>query len=170
MGPPSVRVATASDADLLAAFRCSRGLWFEDEVEEFIQRYALEYSARRSDADHQLLLFLSDDELVAVGAHERVSLTGGVTGTHLAVGAIALAHQNTRLDDGGRLSDYMLDALLGDARRAEERGREARDPYAHALVAHENDRSLAFLRRRGFGDEHSDRDDPRYVHLYARVV
>jgi len=41
---------------------------------------------------------------------------------------------------------------------------------AHALVARDNDRSLAVLRRRGFADEEFDAVDPRYVHLFARIV
>jgi hypothetical protein len=167
---PSVRVATASDADLLAAFSCSRGLWFEDEVEEFLQRYALTYAAERAPLDHQLLLFVDDDELIAVGGHEQALLPGGLVGTHLTVAAIDLSHQGAKLTDGGRLSDYVLDALLGDALDAEARGAVRREPIAHALVARENGRSLAVLNRRGFGDPRVDSFDARYVHLYARIV
>jgi hypothetical protein len=168
--PPVVRVAAAGDAALLAAFTCSRGEWYEDEVEEFIRDHALDYASWRAPLDHQLLLFLSGDELVAVGAHEQALLKGGLTGTHLAVAAIALPHQGAKLDFGGRLSDFVLDALLGDASAAAARGALTRDPVAHALVAADNDRSLALLRRRGFDDEQVDAVDPRYLHLYARIV
>lgn len=169
MVAPVVRVAAASDATLLTAFVCSRGEWYEDEVQDFIRHHALDYAAWRAPLDHQLLLFVSGDELVAVGAHEQTFLAGGLTGTHLAVAAIALPRQGAKLDDGGRLSDFVLDALLGDAGAAAARGAPTRDPVAHALVATHNDRSLSLLRRRGFGDEQVD-VDPRYVHLYARIV
>ena len=167
---PVVRVAAASDAALLAGFTCSRGEWYEDEVEDFISHHALDYAAWRAPLDHQLLLFLSGDELVAVGAHEQALLKGGLTGTHLAVAAIALPHQGAKLDDGGQLSDFVLDTLLSDAGAAAARGAPSRAPVAHALVARDNDRSLAVLRRRGFADEEFDAVDPRYVHLFARIV
>jgi hypothetical protein len=170
VSPLLVRVADSGDADILAGFSCSRGEWYEDEVDNFIREHALDYAGSRALLDHQLLLFVRGDELVAVGAHEQALLSGGLTGTHLAIVAIALPHQGTRLEDGGRLSDFVLAALLSDARNADARNEPPRDPYVHAVVAYENDRSLTVLRRRGFADEERDTVDPRYVHLYARIV
>lgn len=165
---PTMRVAAAGDGNLLGAFSCSRGLWFEDEVDAFIQEHALEYAAWRAPLDHQLLLIFLDEELVGVGAHEQAPMSDGSLGTHLAVGALGLAHRGTALADGRRLSDFLLDALIIDASTAAERGQPPRTSRAHALVALENDSSLAFLRRRGFVDERVDSDE-RYVRLYAEI-
>lgn len=161
---PTVCLAEPSDAPLLRAFRCSTGAWYEDEVEEFLQRHALAYARQREDLDHRLLLVETEREgLVAVGAHELAVFRRGhdrLSGSYLVVGAIALPHQGARLDDGTRLSDFLLDAVLGDARRFD------RGSVVRARVARENARSLALLRRNGFEREIAA-SEPRYVDLFG---
>jgi RimJ/RimL family protein N-acetyltransferase len=164
---PTVRVAEPTDVPLLGAFDCSRGEWYEDEVEEFIRRHALAYAGTRRHLDHRLLLYETDAEgLVAVGAHELADFRRGgehITGTYLVVGAIALPYQGARLEDGTRLSDFLLDALLGDARGFD------RGPVIQTRVARDNERSLALLRRRGFSREIIP-PGSRYVDLFGHVA
>jgi hypothetical protein len=161
---PTVRVAEPGDARPLGMFECSTGVWYEDEVEEFIQRHALAYARHRADLDHRLLLFETGREaLVAVGAHELAVFRRGqerLSGSYLVVGAIAVAYQGARLEDGTRLSNFLLDAVLSDARRFD------RGSIVHARVARENVRSLALLRRRGFEREIAA-SDPRYIDLFG---
>src|SRR5205085_9648696 len=91
---PRVRLAGASDQELLQRFRCgSSGVWYEELVEEFVRERAL---ARALDGrlDFRLLLFEADDEgLIAVGAHHWRAYELGETtvdGTYFVVAAIAL--------------------------------------------------------------------------------
>lgn len=168
---PTVRIAVPTDAAVLAAFSCSQGAWYEDEVEDFIRNHSLAYADHAVQIDHQLLLLETPTAgLVAVGAHEQALMKGGMTGTHLAVGAVAVPYQGQMLDDGTRLSDLLLDVLLSDASSAPARGATPRAPAVHVVVANENARSLSFLRRRGFGDDEPDSLDSRYSHLYARIA
>ncbi len=165
---PHVRIAFPTDAALLGAFECSTGSWFEDDVERFIRQHALTVASLHAHWDHQLLLFLVDDDLVAVGAHEQIVMTDGDLGTHLVVIGISREHQGALLEGGVRLSDFVLDTLLRDALHPELREADTRLPRVHAVVAKENVRSRAFMERRGFDDDRDD-DDPRYLHYYATV-
>src|SRR6266508_4021415 len=147
---PRVRLAVASDEELLRQFRCSTGVWYEDLVERFVTERAL---ARALDGqlDFRLLLFETNAEgLLAVGAHHwRAYEVGGTTvdGTYLVVAAIALPFQGARLSSGERLSDFVMNALLSDA------GTRGRGDLVTALVARENARSLAVCRRFGIEAE-----------------
>jgi hypothetical protein len=158
---PRVRLAVASDEQLLRHFRCSTGVWYEDSVERFVTERAL---ARALDArlDFRLLLLETDAEgLLAVGAHHwRAYDVGGATvdGTYLVVAAIALAFQGARLGSDERLSDFVMNALLSDAR-----GR-GRGDLVTVLVARENARSIALCQRFGI-DAELPSPNPAYVHL-----
>lgn len=158
---PRVRLAFASDEELLRDFRCSTGVWYEDLVERFVTERAL---ARALDGrfDFRLLLFETNaDGLLAVGAHHwRACEVGGTTvdGTYLVVAAIVLSFQGGRLEGEERLSDFVMNALLSDAR---DRGR---GDLVTVLVARENARSLALCQRFGI-DAELPSPNPAYVQL-----
>jgi hypothetical protein len=158
---PRVRLAVASDEELLRQFRCSTGVWYEDLVERFVTERALA-RALAAHLDFRLLLFETDAEgLLAVGAHHlRAYEVGGTAldGTYLVVAAIALPFQGAELETGERLSDFVMNALLSDA------GDCGRGDLVTALVARENARSLALCRRFGI-DAELPSPDPGYLHL-----
>jgi hypothetical protein len=59
---PAARYLGPADRDLLAAMRCSSGVWFEDEVEKFIQTRLADYHDwRQSHTDHTIVGLESDD-------------------------------------------------------------------------------------------------------------
>jgi hypothetical protein len=158
---PWVRLAVGSDQKLLQRFRCSTGIWYEELVDEFVRERALA-RALEGQLDFRLLLVETDAVgLVAVGAHHwRAYELAGTTfdGTYLVVAAIALPFQGARLTSGERLSDFVMKALLNDAR---DRGR---GDLITVLVARENARSLALCRRFGI-DAELPSPDPAYLHL-----
>jgi hypothetical protein len=142
--PPTVRLAELGDDERLASFRCSRGRWFQREVEEFINTEL----AGRLALETRVLLFDVGEDLVAVAAHQPGTLIitedpGVVEAAHLVVVAITERLQSGRLADGTRLSDYVMRILLRDALRTR------RTDVAFGIVAIENQRSLTMCERNG---------------------
>jgi hypothetical protein len=92
-------------------------------VERFITERALA-RALEGRFDFRLLLFETEAEgLLAVGAHHWRAYEVGqstVDGTYLVVGAIGVPFQGAQLETRERLSDFLINALLSDAR---DRGR-----------------------------------------------
>jgi hypothetical protein len=185
--PWLVRVATPEDSDLLAAFACigpsagsSGGDVWEREVEEFIrtQLASWAFDPYAQDGDPRLLLVVTTEagELVAVGAHERVTLHDAVSGERLAatkieVVAVATAWQGRRFtaDDGEaagpRVSDVLMSAIMADvAARV-----PPRDARVLAVVHQDNSRSLALCHRYGLTEELT-RPHPSYRRLITGVV
>src|SRR5262249_47568807 len=146
----TVRLADASDNELLKAFRCSTGPWYEDKVEEFIVARSLA-RALEGRLGFKLLLFENEAEgLVAVGAHHwRAYEVEDIPtdGTYMVVAAIAVPFQGKSIQAGQRLSSYLMNALLSDA------DGQGRGDIVTALVARDNTRSLALCRRFGIQDE-----------------
>jgi hypothetical protein len=70
---PAARFLRATDRDLLAAMRCSTGVWFEDQVETFVQTRLADYHDwRQPHTDHTFVgLELGGLGLIAVGSHEE---------------------------------------------------------------------------------------------------
>jgi hypothetical protein len=174
---PAARFLGLADRDLLAGMRCSTGVWFEDDVETFIQTRLADYHDwRRPHTDHTIVgLELADHELVAVGSHESEFVRGGgqvVTSTYLECAAVrtdlqgAVLTEVEPLDDDGRpvtLGRYLLEVLLSDI--SERR----RVPIVRAVVARENTRSLRLCARIGLTDQ---RDDPneQFVQRLGRIA
>lgn len=167
---PSARALRSTDAELLREFRCSTGPWFENEVEEFIQRRLLpRHEHRREHVDHRaVLLELPDLGIVAVCAHEEdfVRYDGeDRTGSYLEVTAVALDVQGARLPDVEPFEDSdappSVGRYLGEVLLADIAGRN-RDPYLRGVVARDNERSLRLCTRLGLVDERDD-DDERFV-------
>jgi hypothetical protein len=177
LSTPAARFLGLADRDLLAEMRCSTGVWFEDELETFIQTRLADYHDwRRPHTDHTIIgLELADHGLVAVGSHEAEFVHDGgqlVTSTYLECAAVrtdlqgAVLTEVEPLDDEGRpvtLGRYLLEVLLSDICERE------RAPIVRAVVARENTRSLRLCTRIGLTDE---RDDPneRFVQRIGRIA
>lgn len=157
----TTREAGEDDGEPLAQFRCSRGRWFEDEVETYLNEKAI--SQIGSGLDYHLLLCFRGEELIACAGHHLEPVMAAesaemVPFTRLHVLAVGLAYAGRRLDDGTRLSDAILRAAIQSAR---EHGR--RYPLT-AIVANENHRSLAVFERNGRWSQ------IRYGAAYTRLV
>lgn len=143
--PPAVRAARLDDDEALANFRCSSGRWFQREVEDFINT---DLVARIASEEARALVFHVEQELVAVAAHQQETLViaeepGEVQATRLLVLAITERLHTATLADGTRLSDHLMETLLRDALSVH------RTNVASAIVAIENQRSLAMCERNG---------------------
>ena len=174
---PAARFLGLADRDLLAGMRCSTGVWFEDEVETFIQTRLADYHDwRRPHTDHTIVgLELADVGLVAVGSHESEFIRDGgqvVTATYLECAAVRTALQGAvlpeveQLDDDGRpvtLGRYLLEVLMSDIFERQ------RVPVVRAVIARENVRSLRLCARIGLTDERDDPDE-RFVRRLERIA
>jgi hypothetical protein len=159
-----VRPATAEDAGTLARFRCSTGPWYEQDVEDFVRRFALE-RALAAPNNYRLLLALEGGRPVCCMAHhgEMLFRKGSefpdpmVVAARLHLLAITVEDQGRRLDDGTRLSDLAMATLIADAL-------ETREVHAAtAIVALDNLRSIALCKRHGL------RSQVRYDAQHARL-
>ena len=174
--PPAARYLGVGDRELLAGMRCSIGIWFEDDVETFIQARLADYHDwRQPHTDHTIVgLELADHGLIAVGSHEEEFVRDSgelVTSTYLECAAVstnlqgALLPEVEPLDDDGRpvtLGRYLLEVLLSDI------SERPRGPIVRAVVARENARSLRLCARIGLTDERDDVDE-RFVQRIGRL-
>jgi hypothetical protein len=174
---PAARYLGVGDRDLLAEMRCSTGVWFEDEVETFIQTRLADYHDwRRPHTDHTIVgLELDDLGLVAVGSHEEEFVRDSgelVTSTYLESAAVSTDLQGAvltevePLDDDGRpvtLGRYLVEVLLSDISERQ------RVPIVRAVVARDNARSLRLCARIGLIEERDDTDQ-RFVQRIGRMA
>lgn len=150
-----VRLAGDSDRTDLASFRCdsevncascgpSGGNTHEREVQDYIQRHAMNAMLQRGPHNGHRLLVLEDNTgIVGVVAHEQsdLNLDGEpVPVRRLVVAAVELDHQGMLLDDH-RVSSHLLAAALTDGRDPPV------EPLVIATVAACNVRSRALLAR-----------------------
>jgi hypothetical protein len=173
---PTARYLGPDDRGRLAAFRCSRGSWYEDRVEQFIREQLADYHEWRAPhTDHQMIgLELPDYGLVAVTAHEEDLIVDGsteVTSTYWEVAAVVTELQGAVLPQvpayeperpvtlGRHLAAAALSSIIDTGRH----------PLVRAVVARENDRSLALCSRVGLLAEAED-EDPRYVQRWGAVA
>lgn len=169
LATPSARYLGASDRQLLAAFLCSGGAWFEDDVELFIRNRLMDQHEWRSPhTDHTLIgLEIVGHGLVAVGSHEQdfVVIDGeDARSIYLECGAVATHLQGAVLADvkpldEGRpvtLGRYLMEVLLSDA------SERPRLPIVRTAIARDNLRSLRLCTRVGLIEERDDADE-RFV-------
>lgn len=150
-----VRLANDSDRSALAAFRCDSGVdcascgpdggnAHELEVQDYIQRHAVNSMLQRAPHNgHRLLLLEDGSGIVGVVAHEQhdLSVDGEpVPVRRLVVAAVELDHQGMWLEDH-RVSSHLLAAALADGQE------QAEEPLVTATVAACNARSRALLAR-----------------------
>jgi ribosomal protein S18 acetylase RimI-like enzyme len=142
----TMRLAEEGDRAALEAFASSSGLDCEDEVDDFIQTRALD-THLSGVAEYRLLVAVEDEVLVGIVAHRIDILTlkdGRIFNARLIqVLAVDPAHRGCVFDDGSRLSDALLAAVV---KEVDESG--GSDIFT-AIVANENDRALAALERCG---------------------
>jgi hypothetical protein len=157
----AVSHSTESDRDDLAAFRCSTGTWYEDEVEGFVNRRALD-STLNAPGVFKRLVMRRQGALIACAAHhvEYLLLGDGITeeATRIALVAVDVGYQGERLHDSTPLADALFRALLRDAIGVE------RFALVTGVVARENERSLRLCARQGLTSQ------VRYGTDYVRVT
>jgi hypothetical protein len=140
-----VREATDEDEPALARFTCGTGPPYEQEVEDFVREHALRTA--RSEM-FRLLVAVEGERLVATAAHHHPELLPTEDGAHrfatrLHHLAINVEDQGRRLTDQRRLSDALMQTLIADAIDTWTTG------VLTAIVAADNDRSLAMCERNG---------------------
>jgi hypothetical protein len=174
---PAARFLRATDRDLLAAMRCSTGVWFEDQVETFVQTRLADYHDwRQPHTDHTIVgLELDGLGLIAVGSHEEEFVRDRVEvviSTYLECVAVSSDLQGAvlvevdPLDDDGRpvtLGRYLLEVLLSDISQRQ------RAPIVRAVVARENTRSLRLCTRIGLTEQRDDPDE-RFVQRIGHMA
>lgn len=142
----TVRGAEEDDRAALEDFSCSSGLQCEDEAEEFIRTRALD-TYISGVAQYRLLLAFEGETLAGVVAHRLDLLTlsnGDVLHARLIqVLAVGSNYRGPVFEDGTRLSDTLLATVVDEVK-----GFAETDIFT-AIVANENDRSLAMLERCG---------------------
>jgi hypothetical protein len=151
-------------------------LWYEDRAEQFIrEQMADHHEWRASHTDHQMIgLELPDHGLIAVTAHEEDLIVDGakeVISTYWEVAAVATELQGAVLPqvpayDPGRpvtlgrhLAAVALSSILDTDRH----------PLVRAVVARENERSLALCSRVGLQAQRDDQD-PQYVQRWGAIA
>ena len=157
----TVRPAEESDRAALEDFSCSNGLECEDEVEDFIRTRALDTFFTRV-ADYRLLLAFEGEALAGVIAHRLDILTlsnGDLLNARLIqLLAVGVGYRGTVVEDGARLSDTLLATVV-----EEVKGFAENDIFT-AIIANENDRSLAMMERCGSWSQVA------YDHLHVRLT
>lgn len=155
-----IRNADVQDAEVLSAFRCSTGPWYEQAVEDYINRRALSQQLS-TPSTYSLLLALEEDRLVGCMAHHPEALMREDSSLFLAVRlqllAIAVGDQGRRLKDGKRLSDALMQTLIRDAC-------EKHAQVLTTIVAQDNLRSMAMCERNGL------RSQIRYNRDHVRLT
>lgn len=156
-----VRAATAADRAALAAFVCDSGAdceacspaggnVHEREVQEYLQRYALEVAqARHRHNGHTVsLMFDPSGDLAGVVGHERFELL--VRGVETPVERLVVAGLRSDLHgaaaEGSRVSSHLLAAAVRDLA-------DAPPPLLAGRVAVCNERSRRLLARHRIGLE-----------------
>jgi hypothetical protein len=165
-----IRVARSDDLKTLAAFRCSRGEPWEDEVEQQIRgplprRYLW---PQLPALDPRLLLTFHrrDERLVAVGAHHIEPRVVQVTISYLEVIAVDLAARGTLVETEGQpitLGHFMFEALITDMLQRE------RHPVTFARADRRNEKSLKLCERIGLNDVRELPGRPDLVELWGDV-
>jgi ribosomal protein S18 acetylase RimI-like enzyme len=157
----TVRIAEEGDRAALEAFASSSGLECEDEVDDFIRTRALD-THLSGVAGYRLLLAVEDEALAGIVAHRIDILTlkdGRMFNARLIqVLAVSPAHRGCVFDDGSRLSDALLAAVVKAV------GESDGSDIFTAIVANENDRALAVLERSGTWSQVA------YDHLHVRLT
>lgn len=157
---PTVREATDDDAVALAAFECSTGPWYEEEVQAYVRGRALAH-ARENPYGYRLLVAYEQTRLIAVAAHADEALIlpeDTCFAARLQVLAIALVDQRRSLPGRVRLSDLLMATLIADAMDHKS------TDVVTAIVADENLRSIALCERNGL------RSQTRYSGRYLRLT
>lgn len=149
-----VRALRQDDLDRLAAFRCSTGEPWEDEVEQQVRGpLPRRYLSTPPYFDGRMLLGFHNGELVVLGAHHiEPTLQPDVGYTEVIAVALAARGTLVRLPSGDQLTlgHFLLLTIL------KQMVRLGRHPRTFVRVDRRNERSLALLDRVGMREEHDD--------------
>lgn len=160
------RDVSEEDEDLLSAFRCSTGPWYEEEVENYIRSHAFREAVARP-TNYRLLVVLDEGRLVACAAHHPEGLLRPdstlILGQRLQLAAISVTDQGRSFGDGSKLSDLLMEIAIRDA---------LDQPWGAGvvtgLVARDNLRSAAVCERAGLRSQ--VRYDRRYIRFSGKFV
>jgi hypothetical protein len=166
---PLARRIRPGDWGSLSQFACSKGAWYEADVERFVRTRLRGHVQSREPHLQTSCVILADAadpaEILAVGAHEfddqRTEDGQDIEGSYLILGAVradlqgALVDMKTFADQrpvtlGRLLMETMVDDLPD------------RPGVVRAVVAQENHRALKLCDRIGLVHERADAD-PRFV-------
>jgi hypothetical protein len=140
---PEVALATPSAQALLAGFICSRGDWYDDDVQHCVRTQLTTYD----DTSIRTLLFFIGDYVAGVVCHQaRVDSKLG-SGDEILLLALSCQSQGSIVATGGKLSEYVLRAALRDAQTL------AWGSFFWAQIACDNKRSLNLFHAVGFVDQ-----------------
>jgi hypothetical protein len=147
-----LREGRGDDAARLRAFRCSSGAWYADEVEQYVRGRLADALEKGTYPGSVLLLVDDDDSVVALAAHyaqlyEGPRVRPAVTGSYIEVFAVATEWQGQRIEDAS-VASTMLNATVRVCLQEADR-----DPVVTGLVAAENAKMRAVLRRLGFQED-----------------
>lgn len=160
---PQVRLAAGDDRKALDEFRCARSARRWDlEVEHLVNAELLDWFLAPNHEDRRLLVFIVDEEIVAVAAHElgEVDEIGAITSpaNYLLVVAIATGAQSSTVmvdSEQWPLVRYVLNALFTDImERPVERPR-----MVFGLVHKDNERSRRMLYQAGLSSQRQYYDE-----------
>jgi hypothetical protein len=144
LAPPAVALATNADVADLRAFTCADpGVWFEEQVDDFVQRRFLSGPPRSELRSYEPFTIRSAGSLVAVAAIRAWAEAPAAGGTHLVVGAIAHRFRGSRIEGGEPLAAFLMRALIKAARDADH------GPFVMGVVAKANTRSIAMCEKSG---------------------
>jgi hypothetical protein len=115
-------------------------------VQKHIHQDAIRRSRIAADEPwgHRLLLLWDGDQLVGIGAHERVQPAGPLPMRAIEFLAVRTDMRGKVLSNGTRCADALLDTVISDA--------QVEDPLMSQMVATidaRNKRSIGFMTRRG---------------------
>lgn len=173
--PWKIRAAIEDDRAALRKFECDSGVdcpscgpdggnAHEQEIEEYLRRFALNEAALKAQHnDHTLLVLTNEaDQLAGAVAYERAELM--VNGREVDAMRIVVAGLRVDLHgesvSGVRLSSHLIAAAV--------RGFSVPPPLVIARAAECNGRSLSLLRRHAFSLELSQLE-PGWVDLAGRA-
>lgn len=172
---PLARRIRPGDWASLSHFSCSKGAWYEADVERFLRARLRGYVESRGTYLDTECVILTDARdpasILAVGAHElddqRTEDGEDVEGSYLIVGAVradlhGAAIAMAPFADGRTvtLGRLLLETILDDL--------PDRPGAVRAVVARENQRALKLCSRIGLVHERADSDE-RFVQRIGRL-
>ncbi len=157
-----LRPAAEGDRAALESFACSRGAWYEQDVERYVRGRALDDAFRVP--GYALFVAEQGERLLGCMAYMpemlEVEEQHLIAAARLHVLAIASTDQGRVLDSGRRLSDALLQTLIAKATPTSIEG------VLTAVVARENVRSIRLCERNGLSVQIAY--DARHVRVVRR--
>lgn len=156
----TIRTTTPADADALRRFRCSTGLWYEDDVDRYVQGSI----ASRVEDGFEAWIVESAGEVLAIASHEAQPHPAdpATTITFLNVIACRADDRESGLVGAARVS-RLLRPLFAEVFAA------GRSPYCYTRIARDNITMRRFCEHHGFvgGPVPSD---PRYMFYTTKLA